>query len=362
MKLSELLQQYKQPFEKTYGHRLLPSHRKAMNSILECRTPDAGEMIVQCPDCGRFEWRPKSCGNRNCPGCQNHETSVWLNRQQSKLLPVPYFLVTFTVPASLRKLAWHNQRVFFSCLFDASADTLRALAGNERFLGGNIGMTGVLHTNSRQLDFHPHIHYIVPAGAVEPENWLWKRSKGKFLFPQRALTRIFRARLVALLRSKGLRLPEVFARGDWVVHCQYAGSGAPALKYLARYLYRGVIAEKRIIRNKDGLVTFLWRESKTKKWRRKTMPGQHFLWLVLQHTLPCGFRRVRDYGFLHGNSRRLLTLIQLLLNARPVMTELPERPVFKCPDCGTAMAIRGFRQRGYFNSRSPPAEALNLLN
>lgn len=360
IRLSDLLQQYQQAFEQTYGNRLLPSQRQAINAIAACRTPDAGEMIVQCPDCGRFEWRPKSCGNRNCPGCQNHETSVWLNRQQGKLLPVPYFLVTFTVPASLRKLAWQHQRVFFSCLFDASADTLRSLARNEKFLGGNIGMTGVLHTNSRQLAFHPHIHYIVPAGAFEPDKRLWKRSKGKFLFPQRALAKLFRARLVALLRSRDMRIPEVFASGDWVVHCQHAGSGAPALKYLARYLYRGVIAEKRIISNANGLVTFVWREGKTKKWQRKTMPGQHFLWLVLQHTLPGGFRRVRDYGFLHGNSRRLLTLIQLLLHARPAQTALPERPAFKCPDCGSAMSIKGFRCPG--SSRSPPTAPLNLHN
>ena len=145
-----------------------------------------------------------------------------------------------------------------------------------------------------------------------------------------------RARLAALLRNKGLRLPEVFSGGDWVVHCRNVGSGMPALKYLSRYLYRGVIQEKQIIRNEKGLVTFRWRESKTKKWQRKSMPGEHFLWLVLQHTLPGGFRRVRDYGFLHGNSRKLLTLIQLLLRARPVQLELPNRPAFKCKKCGSA--------------------------
>jgi len=361
IKLADLLLQYKQPFEQAYAHRLLPSQRQAINAILACRTPDAGEMIVQCPDCGRFEWRPKSCGNRNCPGCQNHETSVWLNRQQNKLLPVPYFLVTFTVPASLRKLAWRHQRVFFSCLFDASAYALRALAGNEKFLGGTPGMTGVLHTNSRQLDFHPHIHYIVPAGAIDPEKRLWKRSKDhKYLFPQHALSSVFRAKLVMLLRSHDLVVSEAAFSKDWIIDCEYAGSGAPALKYLARYLYRGVIAEKRIISNKNGLVTFVWRESKTKKLQRKTMPGAQFLWQVLQHTLPGGFRRVRDYGFLHGNSRRLLTLIQLLLRARPAQVKLPERPAFKCPDCGSAMAMKGFRSPG--GSRSPPAASLHLHN
>lgn len=363
MRLSELVKQYHKPFKRIYESRLLPSQRQAINAILSCRTPEAGEMIVCCPECGRFEWHPQSCGNRNCPACQNHETGVWLNRQQNKLLPVPYFLVTFTVPASLRKLAWNQQRVFFSCLFDASANTLRSLAGNEDFLGGTPGMTGVLHTHNRQLDFHPHIHYIIPAGAIEPEKRLWKRSKdNKFLFPQHSLNSVFRARLVMLLRSHDLVVSEAAFSKDWVIDCKYAGSGAPALKYLSRYLYRGVIAEKRIISNKDGQVTFLWRESKTKKWRRKSMPGEHFLWQVLQHTLPGGFRRVRDYGFLHGNSRKLLTLIQLLLNARPIKTEQPERPAFKCSHCGTAMAIMGFRKNHDLNSRSPPAGNLSQQN
>lgn len=177
-----------------------------------------------------------------------------------------------------------------------------------------------------------------------------------------ALTKLFRAKLVMLLRSCGLVVPEVFSCGDWVVHCKYAGSGAPALKYLARYLYRGVIAEKRIIRNRNGLVTFIWRDSKTKKWRRKTMPGEQFLWLVLQHVLPGGFRRVRDYGFLHGNCRKLLALIQLLLGARPVQTAQPERPTFKCFGCGAAMIVIGFLRRGKLNLRSPPNHAFSLEN
>lgn len=229
IKISELLVQYKQSFEKTYGKRLLPSQRRAINALTACRTPDVGEIIVQCPDCGRFEWRAQSCGNRNCPTCQNHETSVWMNRQQNKLLPVAYFLITFTVPASVRKLAWNDQKVFFGGLFEASAGALRKLGADEKYLGGTVGRTGELHTNSRKLDFHPHIHYIVHAGAVEPAKRLWKRSKGRYLFPQRALTKIFRAKFVTILRKHGLKLPEVFAAGDWVVHCRHAGSGTPGL-------------------------------------------------------------------------------------------------------------------------------------
>ncbi|NCB40833.1 MAG: IS91 family transposase, partial [Erysipelotrichia bacterium] len=125
MRLAELFAQYGSQLKQSCAKRLLPSHRRMISAVLSCRTAQAGEMFVRCPDCGRFEWRAKSCGNRNCPACQNHETSVWLNRQQNKLLPVPYFLVTFTVPAFLRQLAWQNQRVFYSCLFKASTVALR---------------------------------------------------------------------------------------------------------------------------------------------------------------------------------------------------------------------------------------------
>ena len=357
MRLAELFEQYGSQLKQSCAKRLLPSHRRMISAVLSCRTAQAREMFVQCPDCGRFEWRAKSCGNRNCPACQNHETSVWLNRQQNKLLPVPYFLVTFTVPAFLRQLAWQNQRVFYSCLFKASTVALRKLGADEKYLGGQIGLTGVLHTNNQQLDFHPHIHYIVVAGAIDWKKRFWRRSKGRYLFPQRALTKIFRAQLLAALRKQGLTVPKISIDCDWVVHCRHVGSGEPALKYLSRYLYRGVISEKRIIRNENGLVTFLWREGKTKKWRRKTLPGAKFLWLVVQHTLPRGFRRARDFGFLHGNSRKLLTLVQLLLKTRPPMVDPPKRPGFKCPACNAEMCILGFRRAEL--SRAPPEKTEN---
>lgn len=356
MKLAEILREYGESFEHEYGGRLLPSHRQAINAILACRTPAAGEMIVLCPHCGSYEWRPNSCGNRNCPGCQNHENDRWLNRQLNKLLPVPYFLVTFTVPAILRKIAWNNQRIFFDCLFDASASTLQTFAGDGKFLGARLGMTGVLHTNSRKLDFHPHVHYIVPAGGLDQKQRFWKRTKnGNYLFPQRAMTRMFQARLMALLREKNIGIPDVFSHGDWVVHCRRVGSGAPVLKYLARYLYRGVISEKRIIYSQNGLVKYAWRDGKTRKWKTKSVRAEAFLWKVLQHALPRGFRRVRDYGFLHGNARRILTLIQLLLNVQPVLFVKKQRPAFICGKCGCEMTILGFIKRGNLKLRAPPA-------
>lgn len=354
MRLADLLSEYRTPFNLAYEKRLLPSQKQAVASILACRTRGAGEMVVYCKHCDQYEWRPMSCGNRSCPSCQNHETENWLNRQQNKLLPVPYFLVTFTVPASLRKVAWHNQRVFFSCLFDASQRALQILASKKRGSGNRLGMTGVLHTSSRRLDFHPHVHFIVPAGVIDQKQRFWKRMSGKYLFNQKILAKVFRAKLVALLRDSGLSVPDVFSRGDWVVNCKSAGSGEPALKYLSRYLYRGIISEKVILKSKNGKVTFIYRESKTKKWQRRTMRGEDFLWLVFKHVLPRSFRRVRDYGFLHGNARKTLRLVQLLLGAKPAPLSKPERPTFKCCRCGLEMAITGFCRRQNLSIRSPP--------
>jgi hypothetical protein len=337
--LAELVRQYQERFEAKFGPSIRSEHRRAMAAILRCRTPDAGELVVRCPDCARMVHVNHSCGHRMCPRCQNHETGTWLDRQREKLLPVPYFLVTFTVPASLRPLARLHRKTFFDALFDASAEALRKMGKDERFLGGDLGMTGVLHTHSRKLDFHPHIHFLVPGGAIDVKNRFWKRKDWKFLFPEKALAKIFRGKLLARFAREGWDLPNGLRDTDWVADCKAAGSGEPALKYLSRYLYRGVIAEKRIVTNQDGKVTFVYRESGTGTWKRRTLPGEDFLRLVLQHVLPRGFRRSRDFGFLHGNARKSLRLIQYLLQAKVPPRIVRPRPAFLCPVCGAEMAI-----------------------
>ncbi|MBF0548889.1 MAG: transposase zinc-binding domain-containing protein, partial [Candidatus Riflebacteria bacterium] len=149
MKIAEIIKKYHAPFKAKYQKRLLPGHHRALDSISRCRTPESGEMVLKCPDCGKIEYLPHSCGHRNCPQCQNHETTKWLEKQRKKLLPVPYFLVTFTIPSILRPFAWKSQKIFFDSMFKASSETLKELARNERFLGGKIGTTGVLHTHNR---------------------------------------------------------------------------------------------------------------------------------------------------------------------------------------------------------------------
>ncbi len=346
MEMSAIVDHYFDAFSKKYGDKALPGHWKALQAILRCRTPDSGELYVCCPDCDHGEWRPLSCGNRHCPKCQNHEASRWIDRQQSKLLPVPYFMVTFTLPFELRNLAWRNQKDVYSILFSSIASTLKDFGLNSKHLGGDMGMTMVLHTHSRKLAYHPHIHAIIPGGAIDRRRGYWKKVNGKYLFPQKSLAKVFRARFLDAIREQGLA-PAQPVPASWVVDCTPVGQGMTALKYLSRYLYRGVISENNSVASRDGLVTFRYVNSRSGRTEHRTLPGEDFLWLVLQHVLPRGFRRVRDYGFLHGNAKKLLAIIQHILRVTLVGTEARPRPAFKCPHCKRVMNIVAFRSRNH---------------
>ena len=343
MQLAPILDQYHNAFNAKYGSRLLPGHLRAIDAIGRCRTSQAGQMLVQCSNCGHAEWRPRSCGHRSCPQCQNHDTSLWLDRQQEKLLPVDYFLATFTLPYELRFLAWDHQVLVYNLLFACASSTLKDFGVNPRYLGANIGMTAVVHTHNRRLEYHPHVHVVVPGGGVDKAKKQWKKKKSKYLFNEFALSRVFRARFLEALTSAGLGIPRSVPK-KWVVNCTRAGTGLSALKYLARYLYRGVIGESNIAANNNGNVTFKYVESRTGKTCYRTLKGEDFLWLVLQHVLPKGFRRVRDYGFLHGNAKRLLHLVQLVLQVLIKAALRRPRPTFICPLCRSPMRILAIRR------------------
>jgi len=341
MELAHLIHQYLPACQAKYANRLLPGHFKAIGALLRCRTPDAGQIRLRCTDCTEQLQYPHSCGHRSCPRCQNHEASLWLDRQRVKLLPVEYFMVTFTLPHELRTLAWRHQTVIYNILFATASSTLKDFGINSKHLGTDIGLTAVLHTHSRRLNYHPHLHVIVPGGGVDRAKRQWKKKKGKYLFNAFALAKVFRARFLAAMNTAELAIPDSLP-DRWVVDCKHVGKGEPALKYLSRYLYRGVISEKNIIANQHGKVTFRYVESTTGQSRTCTLNGEDFLWLVFQHVLPKGFRRVRDYGFLHGKAKKWLALVQLVLNVI-AETKIPRpRPAFKCPKCQSPMQILGF--------------------
>jgi len=345
MKLATLIEAYRTAFEAKYAERLLPSHHRALDAISTCRTPEAGEVVVRCTECGHTQWHACSCGHRSCPTCQNHEATRWLERQREKLLPVDYFLLTFTVPAELRPVAWSHQRTVYSALFTAASRTLKQFGLNPKHLGAQMGMTAVLHTHSRRLTYHPHLHVVVPGGGVDVKQRLWKRTRYRYLFNEQAVAQVFRGKFLAAIDQAGLK-PPVKVPTQWVVDCRLAGRGESALQYLSCYLYRGVISEANILGDDNGQVSFRYTDGQTKAVRTETLPAETFLWRILQHVLPRGFHRVRDYGFLHHNARKRLQLIQLILQVVIEAVEPEARPCFLCRACGGVMKVIGISLPG----------------
>jgi hypothetical protein len=348
--LAAVIQQYGAAYLEQYGERLLPSHRRALRDIAQCRTEALGGHVYHCEACNETHYQYHSCQNRHCPQCQHNQGQQWLEGQQNALLPVPYFMVTFTLPSSLQEVTRRHQKVVYNILFRASAAALQDLAWDPRYVGGQIGMIGVLHTWGRQLNYHPHVHYLVPAGGLSAAGEGWLSARRNFFVPVRALSILFRAKFRAALKNAGLfdQVPTQVWRKDWVTHCKPVGKGEGALKYLAPYIFRVAISNRRIRNLADGQVTFRYRESDTGNWRTCTLTTAEFLRRFLHHVLPRGFVKVRYYGLFSPSLRHHLAVIRLWLDtAEPevILTDdvddgadfvAPQRQVL-CPTCGQAM-------------------------
>jgi hypothetical protein len=339
--LSTIINRFEDRFLKTYSY-ILPQHKKALQAMKICRQEHGPQMLAICTghDCGKRRYIPHSCGHRNCPHCQNHESWQWTEKQLTKLLPAYYFLLTFTLPAELRDLAWRNQKIVYSLMFDCVQDVLKTFTRNDKNLQGNAGFTAVLHTNSRSLGCHPHIHVVMPGASINPKTGMWRKKSTNYLFNNQALARVFRAKLLESLVTKGLRVPKKCPK-KWIVDCKDVGRGDKAIIYLGRYLYKGVIQEKDIVSCDDETVTYRYVESGSKELQTKTVSGARFLYLLLLHVLPKGFRRTRCYGFLHPCSKKMIKLLQLVLRLNPLslITKVKQRPKITCPACGRVMVI-----------------------
>lgn len=337
IRLADLVERFEHALKLKYADRLLPGHLRALDAIRRCRSAAQAMMQAQCPDCDHEMLLPHSCGHRACPRCQHLESQRWLERQRRKLLPVTYFMITFTLPAQLRSLAFSHQRLFYDLLFKISWEVLSTFGLNDKQLQGQLGATAVLHTHSRKLDYHPHLHLVVPAGAVNRARKLWRKKRGQYLFKEQNLATVFRAKWLHALKEKDIKVNQTLPE-SWVVDCQQVGSGDKALTYLAKYLYRGVLAEKDILKVERGEVTFRYTDNEGVNHNR-CLPGADFLWLLLQHVLPRGFRRARDYGFLHANSKGLIRLIQLLFHVAVRAQAARSIAAIPCPHCGCPMRI-----------------------
>jgi hypothetical protein len=317
------------------GHRLLPSQWAALNALQSCRSSMSPKMQLACDGCSEQSFLPHSCGHRSCPHCQAHESQRWIDQQLKKLVPGNYFMVTFTLPAEFRALARAHQRVMYDLIMQSAWETVNTFSRNDKMLRGNTGAVTVLHTHNRRLDFHPHVHLLMPAAAFDQKRRRWRNKEGGYLFCHKALAKVFRAKVLAGIKQAGLKLPSRYPT-EWVVDCKAVGSGEKALVYLGRYLYRGVIQEKNILSFSNGCVTFRYQNSETKQFETRTLSAVAFLRLILQHVLPKGFRRARNFGFLHPNSG-LVKLVQLL--KRVVVLPPQIRPAVRCKCCGGVMKI-----------------------
>lgn len=360
VEVSEIFRLHGEEYRAKFGKRMLPSHLRAMRDIEECRTPALGGQLYYCDQCDETRYSYHSCKNRHCPKCQNHRAEEWLEKQKELLLPVNYFLVTFTLPEELRQLARSNQREVYNILFRASSEALQQLAADPRFVGGQVGMCGVLHTWTRALVYHPHVHYIVTGGGLDSEG-RWRASRENFLVPVEALSVIFRAKVRDELKKADLtdKVDERVWKKDWVVHCEPVGSGESAFKYLAPYIFRVAISNKRILKLEEGRVTFEYKESATDKMKACTLEAEEFIRRFLQHVLPERFVKVRYYGLMSPSNRHLLERARQQLTASRMEEEPSQKgsivkqrsETLRCPRCGREMRLV---ERVKPNSREPP--------
>lgn len=316
LELAEIFREYGPAYRDKYGADMLPSYLQAMWAIEHCRTETLGGHVYHCPDCDEIVYRYHSCRNRHCPKCQGEKAYQWLEQQHDLLLPVPYFMLTFTLPEAMRPIARSHQTLMYDLLFRTSAAATQHLARDPRFVGGQIGMVGVLHTWGRTLIFHPHVHYLVPGGGLAKDSPTWLPARQHFLLPVKALSPIFRAKFRDALRETDCftAIPASLWDQDWVVHCQPVGNGQKAFNYLAPYIFRVAISNSRLVSCENDQVTFRYRDSSTGQSKLLTLEVFEFIHRFLQHVLPKGFVKVRYYGFLGPGTRPKLALIRQLLS------------------------------------------------
>ncbi len=360
----------------------LPAHKlRVLNALHKFRTEYMGGHIEACQDCGEERVAYNSCRNRHCPKCGAIEKEKWIINREADLLPVKYFHVVFTVPDKLNSLFINNQVVMYNLLFSVVWDVMKGFGKTKKWIGGRIGATTILHTSGQNLHYHPHLHLIVPAGALMPnKKWKHSRKRGKYLFKVDQLSDVFRARFVEQIRElkkNGAisgQIPIGLFDNDWVVYAKQPFGGAKqVINYLSRYTHRTAISNERIINVDDKNVTFTWKDYRNNYAKQTTiLPGEEFLRRFCMHILPPGFTRIRHYGFLSSASKtKSLAIIRNSLNAAPPRATTKkswqeiafERMGVKpgvCKCCGGKMVIiETIPNRFIPDKRAPPGKNIN---
>jgi hypothetical protein len=370
LELAEIFRSAGPAYRAAYGARMLPSHQRVLQDITACRTPALGGSLYTCDECGALDYRYHSCRNRHCPKCQDDRARNWLKQVCARLLPCDHYLLTFTLPSQLRRLARAHQKRVYDILMREAAATVQALAADPAWVGAPLGILAVLHTWSRTLGYHPHLHLLVTAGGLCADGTAWmKPAHPRFLMPGYMLSEIFRAKLHQALTRAGLGLeldPALWQRA-WTVHVQQIGRGQHAVRYLSRYVYRVALSNSCLERFENGQVTFRYTHAQTHETGRLALPVFAFIARFLQHVLPRGFTKVRSYGLLSPACRKQLEQARDLLDlhAAAARTALPAAgssanhaldtitpaPTACCPVCrqGTMHLVQRLPR-----SRAPP--------
>ena len=324
------------------------AHRKVISAIRNCRSGHDGHSLYQCQSCGGHHRVHHSCGNRHCPQCQQHTTQQWLQHHLEQQLPGPHFLLTFTVPETLRPFIRSHQHIAYHAMFQASATALKRLAQDQRFIGTDLpGFTGVLHTWGRQLQYHPHIHSIVPGGGLSEDRTTWRPSRANVFVPVKALSSIYRALFKDDMRQAGLLEPidpQVWTI-PWNVHSQANHHGYSAFTSLAPSVFKVAISNHRLVSLTDRTVTFTSRKVGSARPRTTHLDAIEFMRRFLQHVLPDGLRKVRHFGFLHAScaispaTLRLLIVQAHPIDGKPTQSRPPQRLAALCPTCGAPMRV-----------------------
>jgi hypothetical protein len=325
LKVHPLLRQLAPDYLERFGSAMPGRHRQVLNTILSCRTPALGGQLFQCPDCSDLVYRYHSCNDRHCPQCGQTDADDWLQRQRPRLLlPTPYFLVTFTVPQEIRLFIRAHPQITLDLFFAVTSQALHDLAANARLLGARLGLLGVLHTWSRTLVYHPHIHYLVPGGGLSPDGRTWIAARPNFLLPVKALgahvRTLFRDRLQREHPDLFARVPAKVWRRHWNVDSRAAGSGENALRYLSRYLFKTATGNRLVHRLPDGRVLWPYRDSKTGRPASLVLPALDWMSRFLQHILPPHFARVRTFGWLHPAAKVRANRVRALLGEQPLLS------------------------------------------
>jgi hypothetical protein len=380
LEVADVLRASGSSFWERNGSHLAWQHRKVMDAIVRCRTATLGGHRDQCLRCGHQAISYNSCRNRHCPKCQGNARAKWLAARSAELLPVPYFHVVFTLPHELSSLVLQNKRLLYDLLFRTSAATLLEVARDPKHLGADIGLLTVLHTWGQNLQHHPHVHCVVPAGGLTLDGSGWVAASPRFFLPVRVLSRVFRGKFTAALKQlllqnklqfhsslQQLARPELFRQflrqlftNEWVVYAKPPFGGAEhVLNYLARYTHRVAISNHRLVAFTEDRVSFRWKDyAAGGKQKVMTVSTDEFLRRFLIHVLPKGLVRIRHFG-LFANRRRTASLLRCreVLGA-PSSPQQPQPTIHtRCPLCSGDMLIVKRITSSQLHFRSPLASS-----